>query len=542
MVYIRGLFIDLMDVDASQYASIAMEMLRSGHWLQVQYRHMDYLDKPPLLFWTAASSFALFGLHAWAYKLPSLLAALAGVFAVYRFALLFYPRSTARNAAFIVASSVGAVLMCNDVRTDALLFGMSACAVWQAAEYVASARTRHVMFAGFFVGLAMLAKGPIGLVMPAFAVGTHLALRREWRRVFDWRWLAGLGVTALVLLPMCWGLYHQFDMHPEKTVLGRTGVSGLYFFFWEQSFGRITGSSGWKNDTTLFTFVHVYLWVFLPWTLLFAGALWRRIADLVHGRFRVMAGDEGYSVGGFALTFAALSLSHYKLPHYIFITLPWAAILTARWLAAPRSRVWWIAQYVVLVVLGGVDVWLLSVVFPTTDPVLWGVVIVPFAWLTVVCWRTPVARETDVLVLRSLVAALATFVVLDFHFYPDLLPYQSTIAAPAIARSAGIPPDRLAFFSRSGPALDFYSGQMLTALGSTTAVRSFADRGPYWLYTDGPGRARLDSAGVAYSQMAVMQHFEVALLTGRFLVARTRPQALMPMYWLRVGGPGVPER
>ena len=41
LVYARGLFIDLMDVDASQYASIAMEMLQGGHWLGVQYRYAD---------------------------------------------------------------------------------------------------------------------------------------------------------------------------------------------------------------------------------------------------------------------------------------------------------------------------------------------------------------------------------------------------------------------------------------------------------------------------------------------------------------------
>ena len=38
-VYVRGLFLDVMDVDASQYASISMEMLQNGQWLQVQHRH-----------------------------------------------------------------------------------------------------------------------------------------------------------------------------------------------------------------------------------------------------------------------------------------------------------------------------------------------------------------------------------------------------------------------------------------------------------------------------------------------------------------------
>jgi len=375
IVYLRGLFIDLMDVDAAQYASIAMEMLQGGHWLQVQYRGADYLDKPPLLFWSAALSFAAFGLHAWAYKMASLVAAMAGVYAVNRFCLLHYERVTARNAAFIFAASVGAVLMCNDVRTDALLTGMTACAVWQLAEYLHGARIRSLVLAALFVALAMLAKGPIGLVLPGFAVGTHLLLRRDWRAIFRWQWLIAAALVALLLLPMCWGLYQQFDLHPEKLVLDRHGVSGLYFYFWEQSFGRITGSNVWKNDTSLFTFVHVYLWVFLPWPLLFAAALWRRVADVVGAGARIAVNDEGYSLGGFLLTFIALSLSHYKLPHYIFITLPWASILTARWLATPRGRIAWAAQYAVFAVLAAVVIWLLRGVFPPGHPLVWLVAI-----------------------------------------------------------------------------------------------------------------------------------------------------------------------
>jgi 4-amino-4-deoxy-L-arabinose transferase-like glycosyltransferase len=536
-IYIRGLFIDLMDVDAAQYAALSMEMLQNGHWLEVFYRHADYLDKPPLLFWSSATSFALFGLHNWSYKLPSLIGAAAGVLAVYRFSLLFYPRATARNAAFILASCVGAVLMCNDVRTDALLMGLTTCAVWQAAEHVKGGRTSNLILAGLFAGLAMLAKGPIGLVAAGFAVGTHLVLQRNWRRLLQPRWLIGLAVTAIVLLPMCWGLYQQFDLHPEKIVNGRTGVSGLHFFFWEQSFGRITGSNVWKNNTTLFTFLHVYLWVFLPWTLLFAGALWQRFGQVIRQRFRLDSTDEAYSLGGFALTFVALSLSHYRLPHYIFLTLPWAAILTARWLAMPAaiSRAWWYAQYLVFAVLAGIVLWLLLGVFPPGAVLVWCVALSLFGALIVPCWRNPLPPDSNLLVQRSVLAALATLFVVNFHFYPQLLPWQSTIAVPRFAAQAGIPASKLAYFNRSAPAMDFYAGVVVPEFFTTDDVRkAAAQSGPYWLYTDSGGRARLDSAAIGYHETAMFQHFEVARLTGRFLNRNTRASALQPIYLLRV--------
>jgi 4-amino-4-deoxy-L-arabinose transferase-like glycosyltransferase len=90
IIYVKGLFIDVMEVDAAQYAAISLEMLKNGHWLQVMHRGGDYLDKPPLLFWLSALSFKVFGVSNFAYKLPSFLAALLSVYAVFRLSLLYY--------------------------------------------------------------------------------------------------------------------------------------------------------------------------------------------------------------------------------------------------------------------------------------------------------------------------------------------------------------------------------------------------------------------------------------------------------------------
>jgi 4-amino-4-deoxy-L-arabinose transferase-like glycosyltransferase len=537
-VCVRGLFLDVMDVDASQYASISMEMLQTGNWLQVHHRHADYLDKPPLLFWSSALSFALFGLHNWAYKLPSFLGAVAGVYATYRFCLLFYPKETARLAAFLLASSIGVFLICNDVRTDTLLMGMTACAVWQLAALYDSGRPSlsGVLLAGLFIGLAMLAKGPIGLIVPVFAVGTHLLLRRDWRRLLYARWLLVLLVVAVVLAPMCWGLYQQFDLHPEKTVNGRTGVSGLYFYFWEQSFGRITGENVWKNDTSAFYFVHVYLWAFLPWPLLLIGAVAQRFGALVQQKFRLPSGDEAFSIGAFALAFVALSLSRYKLPHYIFVTLPWAAVLTARWLATKSARWQTYGIGIVLVVLAAASALLLGFVFPTANVLKWGIAVGLFGTAAVLLWKTS-AGQPDRLVQGGVLAFLGTAFVLNFHFYPNLLPFQSTAAAPRYARQNGIPAESMAFFNRHGHALDFYAGRILDEMKSAEQVRqTAAASGTLWLYTDMPGRALLDSAGVRYIPTATFQHFQVALLKPAFLAPGTRTKTLQPVYLLKIEG------
>lgn len=532
-ILLRGLFLDVMDVDASQYASISMEMWQNGSWLQVIHRGRDYLDKPPLLFWSAAASYLIFGLSNWAYKLPSLLAALFGVYATWRFATRFYGPGVGRHAAWMLASALGFLVLVNDVRTDTLLLGFSAGAVWLLAAYVDSRRWIYLVGGFACVGMAMLAKGPIGLVLPAFAVGTQLLLQRNWRQLFDWRWLVGLVVVAALLAPMCWGLYQQFDLHPEKTVNDRQGVSGLYFYFWEQSFGRITGENIWKNDTSGFYFMHVYLWAFAPWSVLLLGAVAQRMSGLFCARFRLPAGAEAYSIGAFLLTFIALSQSKYKLPHYIFITLPWAAVLTAAWLertlAGAGRRFWWTVQYIVLALLTLLLIGVLGFVFPA-GAAWWLALAALLVGLGRSIYRRAMPPDPTALVQRSLAIALAIGLTLNFYFYPSLLPYQSTSTAMHWARAQGVPLEKLSFFQRHGHALDFYAGRILPDLYNAENAREGDGR---WFYTTEGGLRALDAAGVPYTVEARFSHFQVALLSTRFLNPATRDSTLLPVFLVK---------
>ena len=57
------------DVDAVQ-AQIARNMLQSGDWVTARLDGIAYLEKSPLIYWVMASSFAVFGVHDWAARLP----------------------------------------------------------------------------------------------------------------------------------------------------------------------------------------------------------------------------------------------------------------------------------------------------------------------------------------------------------------------------------------------------------------------------------------------------------------------------------------
>lgn len=536
IVLAAGLFLSLMDVDASQYGSISLEMLQNGSWLEVMHRRQDYLDKPPLLFWSAAGAFSIFGVSTWAYKLPSVLVALFGVWCTYRFTLLYYAPKVARMSAGILATSTAFLLLCNDVRTDTLLLGFSAASVWQYAVFIEKRSWPALFWGGAFTAGAMLAKGPVGAILPVAALGSHLLLRRDWASIFQWKWLLALLPIALLLIPMCWGLYHQFDLHPEKTVNDRTGVSGLYFYFWEQSFGRITGENVWKDDSSPFYFLHIYTWAFLPWTLLFLFSLVLHFRQIYRLKWRLGAPvQEGFSLGGFGLMFLALSMSRYKLPHYIFITLPWASIITAVWLEQLAGWKWvrvvqWVVGFLVTTVASLLVFW----IFPGSGFLVPGIFIVLAAW---VGWRLwPSGGNLRKLYGGSIGLAILIGFTLNFHFYPQLLPYQSTSEAGRWFRDHHIPPEKTAQMGRSGHALEFYAGHYIPHYDEIAELEAHLRKeGKVWLYVRQGGREQLDRAGIPYQVVASFRHFQVARLHFRFILPDSRAETLIPAEVVVVG-------
>lgn len=131
IVVLLGVGIDMMDIDAAQYASISREMLEHNNMLQIFDAGKDYLDKPPFLFWVSALSIKIFGVNNWGYKLPSILFSILAVFSTYSFAKLFYNKRVAVFSAIVLASSQGFILMNHDIRTDTILMSWVIFSIWQ---------------------------------------------------------------------------------------------------------------------------------------------------------------------------------------------------------------------------------------------------------------------------------------------------------------------------------------------------------------------------------------------------------------------------
>lgn len=428
IVYLFNLFIDIMEVDAAQYSVISMEMSWTKSFLHVYEHGKDYLDKPPLLFWTTAVSYMTFGISNFSYKLPSVLITLLGIYSTFRFARMHYSKEIARAAALILASSQALFLITNDVRTDSMLLGLTMFSVWQMSAYLRTRKSIHFLLLAVGIAGAMMSKGPLILVILAAAFGAEFLLKKQWKNIFNPRWILLLLIVGVLLFPMCYGLYTQFDLHPEKTVYGLEGPSGLRFFFWTQSFGRITGENYWSNDSGYFFFTHSILWDFQPWIFLFIPALFSKVKQIFHHLSnKIISSDEFITTSGFVLIFIALSLSHYKLPHYIFVLFPFASIITAQFIyrlsEKLRSKVArWHFGFMQLFWMAALAI--MTIIFPINQVflplILTGLFV--FSWIVFRLLR----GQTERLLFPVIIIAIGFNLVMATHFYPNLLSYQAS--------------------------------------------------------------------------------------------------------------------
>lgn len=513
LVVAIGLPLDVMEVDAAQYAGMSRDMMERGDVLKLYYRHADYLDKPPLLFWLSSLSFHLFGVSDVSYRLPSVLFALLGLFSLYRFTLLYYEKAVARNAVLMFGGSAAFFIMTNDVRCDTMLTGSVMTAIWLGCAWLRQGRWWQLIGGGIAIGAGMLAKGPLGAVAPLMAIGGQVVFTGQWKRLRDPRALALLPLVFLVLLPMCIGLYEQHGAH------------GLRFYFWEQSFGRITGENRWKDDSTVLYFTHEILWQLLPWILFVLLGLWNALRSLFSGRPLA----EYASLTGAVLVFVAISLSQFKLPHYLFVALPLFAVLGAVGCHSALSVTWVRIQYGLVFLLWSSAMAICWITFPESR---W----LPVAVLSVAGVVFVIARSgsaaSHMVIFMSFYIVCAIGVVMNGHFYPNLLRYQANAKAGQWAAEQALGPGRFFTMQVSGGAIDYYAGYPVPWLSNASEARD-AMAPNVVIYTDAKHRQQLLDAGLVPTSEVELVNYPVQRLGIPFLFPDRRAALLEPRFLLR---------
>lgn len=149
-------------------------------------------------------SFAAFGFNEFAARLPSAVFGVASVLYTFWFSSKVYDRKTGWTAALILGTSLEFWLLSKAVVTDAALFFFMSVSI--ASFYLGYREDRKYYFLCYAAAaLAVLTKGPIGLVLPGLSAILFLLWRRDLREMLHVRLISGMVLFLLLCAP--WYIY-----------------------------------------------------------------------------------------------------------------------------------------------------------------------------------------------------------------------------------------------------------------------------------------------------------------------------------------------
>lgn len=318
----------LFDMDEGFYGAVTSEMIRRGEWITPYYNGHPWFEKPILLYWLAKPAVMLFGPEFGA-RLPSVLATLGVYFLVAWFARRRWGETTARWCVLVTASSLLIVGLGRLMMTDALL---EFCLVgafltfWESLE----GDRRWRWLSAFFLGLSVLAKGPVGVALFLPVVAWSFWREREMRPRFAGGWAVG---TLIFLAAVAsWYLPAYLD----------NGQVFVQKFLIEQNLNRFTGGDQAHTLPFLaglpFYFVVLFIGLF-PWSVSFR---WKAAIESPVLR---------YLLAWAVVPLVFFTMSRAKLPHYILPACVPFAMLIAHRLARPSLRFPLVVAGVVAVVV-----------------------------------------------------------------------------------------------------------------------------------------------------------------------------------------------
>src|SRR5258707_92501 len=274
VVYLSGIFTPpLLDDADTVHAEAAREMLVGHDWVTLHINQgFRYLEKAPLMYWTVASSFKLFGVHDWSARLPIALGVLALLLIVYRLGRRFYGEEGGLYAALALATGFGPFIFTRILIPD------MAVGLWMALGFdfflttLEQERPSRILCWGIAATMALnvLTKGLIGLVFPLATIFLVLLLTRNLRHLLKLRLFSSFLVFLLIAAP--WHLLAGFRNPAQGEARGF-----FWFYFVNEHFLRFLKKRFPADYDTIRLDLFwglMLVWV-MPWTAFIAQAIGR---------------------------------------------------------------------------------------------------------------------------------------------------------------------------------------------------------------------------------------------------------------------------
>jgi 4-amino-4-deoxy-L-arabinose transferase-like glycosyltransferase len=523
IVYIFGLFVPLMDNDAAHHATIALHMYLSRDYVNLIDAGKDYLDKPHLHFWLCAFSYKIFGVTTFAYKLPSFLFTILGTYSSYRLGKSLYNKEVGKLAALIIASAFAYMLANTDVRMDAILTACIAFATWQGVEFIQQKKILPAFGLGLGLALGFSTKGHIAVFTPAIGILFYILYLKEWKTFLNWKWLLVLLSFAAFIFPTVYCYYLQFNLHPEKIVRGKDHINGVKFILLGQSVERFSGEGfggNAKNDYLFF--FHSFLWAFAPWSILAFIAAFSRIKNYLERK------DEWLTISTIIIIALLLTFSSFKLPHYLNITFPAAAVLVASWVLNTSTN-----PKIIYGIQAGISALVILLVatlnvlaFPVNKPFI----LIGMIFFLSVFFYFLINYQLDWLqkaVAFSVAMMVFSFFLLNTNFYPQLLNYQG---GNELAKKikGNVDPANVFFWGENySSSFNFYTASERKQF--TDSLYSKSGK-PVWLLFDKRNLEDIKKAGYRIGSSYSAVDYEVSKLDLKFVDPSTRDKNLTELF------------
>lgn len=198
---------DPWPADEPRFASVALDMLRTGEWLIPHAGGDFYQDKPPLHFWLIGAGYWLTGSLRLGFLLPSMLASLGTLWLVYDLVRRLHGREAARLAAITLACCVHFVMTTRGAQIDATLIFFCTLALWGLMRHLLLGASLLVAMVGAIgAGLGVIDKAVGFLTLALLPLAALLAGRFALPAVKTRTWWTVIAVfmatIALWLVPM----------------------------------------------------------------------------------------------------------------------------------------------------------------------------------------------------------------------------------------------------------------------------------------------------------------------------------------------------
>lgn len=321
---------DLWDIDEGMHAAIAQNMVSSGDWVTPRFNGEPFYDKPVLFNWLNSVAFVIFGNTEFAARLPAALCGLGTVLLAFSLGRKLYDPVTGFLGGVVLLTSLGFIALTKVVQYDIPFTFFTTLALYFFTSAVLDEPRRKWSFQAFYAAaaLAVLVKGPLGVVIPGLVIGAWLIVTRRFSLLREMQIPLGLLIFLVIVTP--WFV-----------LMEKANPGYLDYFVVRQHFGNFLGGEGAmqpRHPEAFWYYVPLLLVTFMPWSLL-----------LPQAAVRVFRQDRGTDSGmphfltiWVAVLFVFFSAATSKLATYLLPLFPAAALIVARYFAlftnSPTAR------------------------------------------------------------------------------------------------------------------------------------------------------------------------------------------------------------